>query len=467
MKAMSIAGWLITILFLLLPLGQLQELPLGISGVSIYVHDLVLAVMWLWILVKMIRHPEPVAAGEGSPGGFFARAQNDRWVKRFFVFTVIGLLSWLINYFHWGKASFIGLGYLVRWFLLSAPMFLFVILNPQKRVKDPKGDSSSQSGVGIRMTQLLKKSIFLLTLFGWLQYLIFPDLTRMDYFGWDDHFYRLTGTLLDPNFFGALMVIGLGLELCHPEPGITGEGSPGGFFARAQNDAASFFKKTFYLITLGLTYSRSSYIAWLVLLFGWGINKIFAPIHLQGDPSATRRGREVNKHLGGGLVKILTLPLRIFVRSLTAYSVYFWLTVSAIIFILLPRPAGEGGNLARTASIVGRLDNINQSQEIIRKYPIVGVGFNNYRLAVKEAGFPVENIDTNHAAGGADNSFLFVWATTGILGLIAFIWLISSLRPWWLILPIVIHSLFNHSLFYPWVLLYIWAIRAESMSAEV
>jgi len=405
---MGVAGWLITISFLLLPLGQLQKLPLGISGVSVYVHDLVLAVMWLLILFS------------GKVKDIF----KGKTAKPFWIFTSIGLTSWLINYFHWGKASFIGLGYLVRWILLSAPFFLLRYqLLPHDRSKIFENE---------HLFKLLRQSIFLLTLFGWVQYLIFPDLTRMDYFGWDDHFYRLTGTVLDPNFMGILLVLGLGLEFSRLRQGFGGQA------------ISSFFKKIFYLITLAFTYSRSSYIGWLILLFSWGVNRIF------GEP------------IKGGVKKIF----RIFVRSLTAYSVYFWLAVSAIIFILLPRPAGEGGNLARTASIVGRLDNINQSQEIIRKYPLFGVGFNNYRLAVKEAGFPVENVDTNHAAGGADNSFLFVWATTGIFGLLAFIWLISSFRPWWLILPIVIHSLFNHSLFYPWVLLYIWGIQFHFLNGR-
>ncbi len=250
----------------------------------------------------------------------------------------------------------------------------------------------------------------------------------MDYFGWDDHFYRLTGTILDPNFFGILMVIGLGLE-----------------FSAFSLKPLAFGRKLFYLITLAFTYSRSSYLAWLVLLFGWGINKIFRPFHLQG-----------------GLRKFF----KIFTRSLTAYVVYFWLAVSAVIFVLMPRPAGEGGNLTRTFSIYSRINNWNQSWEIIKKNPVSGVGFNNMRIVNSQSSRSLKGSTVvNHADGGADNSFLFVWAATGIFGLISFIWLVSSLRPWWLILPVCIHSVFNHSLFFPWVLLYIWGIQ-ERLTAN-
>ncbi len=439
---MDISSWLIIILYLLLPLGQLQRLPLGIAGVSVYVHDLVLVGMWVWILIRFVI----ATIVEGSllklfKKGFFDGAQNDGRVKRFFVFTAIGLLSWLINLPRWGQESIIGLGYLIRWVLLSAPLFLTVILSSSLRTKDPVNrEVLGDSSLKLRMTKLFKKSIFLLALFGWVQYLIFPDLTRMKYFGWDDHFFRLTGTLLDPNFMGILLVLGIGLE-----------------FSNFQFSIFKSFKKIFYLITLAFTYSRASYLSWLVLLFGWGINKIFA------------------KPIKGGILKLA----RIFFRSLTAYSVYFWLAVSAIIFVLMPRPTGEGGDLTRTASISGRLESYQQVWGVIKKNPLFGVGFNNMRLyksrhpehregstqsltnqGILQSRFrPQNDVIFDHAAAGADNSFLFVWATTGTFGLITFVWLVFSLRPWWLVLPIVIHSFFNNTLFFPWVLIYLWGIQ--------
>ncbi len=385
---MNAGNWLIIILYLLLPLGQFQRLPLGIAGASIYVHDLVLMAIWAWVLWQRIRHPEVEVSTEGS--------ENDGEVKIFWIFTAIALLSWLINLPRWGQESIIGFGYLIRWVLLSAPLFLLLITDYR-----------------LPITELIKKSIFLLAVLGWLQYFIFPDLTRMKYFGWDDHYFRLIGTLLDPNFMGILIVIGLSLE-----------------FSAFSFKPLAFGRKLFYLITLAFTYSRASYLSWLVFLFGWGINRVF------------------RKPIKGGILKLG----RIFFRSLTAYSVYFWLAVSAIIFVLMPRPAGEGGDFSRTASISGRLQSYRQVWEIIKDNPVFGVGFNNYRLTQNKG-------ITDHAAAGADNSFLFVWATTGVFGLIAFLWLIFSLQPWWLVLPIVIHSFFNNTLFFPWVLIYLWGIQ--------
>ncbi len=393
---------MLVVLFFLLPLGQLQKLPLGISGVSLYIHDLVLVGLWalmLWRYVISIRGKKSLFLYKK---GFFDRAQNDRVFVPFIVFTAIAFLSWLINYFRFGTESLIGLGYWFRWILLAAPLFFPFLTNRKSQITDH-----------------LRKSLIIFALFGLIQYLIFPDLTQLKYFGWDDHYFRLIGTLLDPNFMGILIVIGLGLE-----------------FKRVK---CSFLRKLFYLITLGFTYSRASWLAWLVLLFSYTVREIFTkPIK-----------------------EDIFLVFRTLVRSFKVPVFYFWLIASAIIFILLPRPKGEGGNLARTASISGRLHSYQQAWEIVKESPILGVGFNNYRLALKQMDFEIENIEINNAAAGADNSFLFVWATSGIFGLIAFGWLVFSLRPIWLILPIVVHSFFNNTLFFPWVLIYIWAIQAE------
>lgn len=401
---------LILALYLLLPLGQLQKLPLGISNVSVYVHDLVL----LLILVCLLGHFVISTAVEKSLSeikkGFFDRAQNDRVFTAFIVFTGIALFSWLGNYFTWGKQSLLGLGYLIRWILLSVPLFL---------------SANHQS----RITNYLQKSLMIFALFGILQYILFPDLTQFKYFGWDDHYFRLTGTLLDPNFMGALLVLGLGLE-----------------FSNSGFKPFAFGRKLFYLVTLGLTYSRASWLAWLVLLFSYTIRELFS--------------RPIKRDI--------LIIFRTLIRSFKVPAFYFWLIISAAVFLLLPRPEGEGGDLTRTASISGRFKSYQQAWQIIKKNPVLGVGFNNYRLAVSELSNSnlsdfsnLPNLNNNHAGAGADNSFLFVWATTGIFGLLAFVWLVFSWRPVWLILPVVVHAFFNNTLFFPWVLIYLWSLQAN------
>ncbi|PIY79331.1 MAG: hypothetical protein COY81_02855, partial [Candidatus Pacebacteria bacterium CG_4_10_14_0_8_um_filter_43_12] len=40
-----------------------------------------------------------------------------------------------------------------------------------------------------------------------VQYLLLPDTRYLYLFGWDDHYYRLIGPLLDPNLSGILFVL--------------------------------------------------------------------------------------------------------------------------------------------------------------------------------------------------------------------------------------------------------------------
>lgn len=338
---------MLLILFLLFPLGQLIKLPLAIAGVSVYFHDLVLAAIWLDLI-------------------FSGRVKNifqTKLAKPIFIFAIIAFLSWLINLSKWGSKSILGLGYLVRWMLLTGVYFAL------PRIINRKSE----------ILNILRFSLFLTAFLGWGQYLFFPDLRHLKYLGGDDHYYRLTGTFLDPNFMGIILALAFGLE-------------------------KKFLKKLFYLITLFFTYSRSSWLALLVLV----VTNVFKKRNFR--------------------------------------FLVFLFSFSILAFSFFPRPTGEGGNLLRTFSIQSRWRNWRQSWRIIKENPIFGVGFNNYALA-----------SPNYQK--ADNSFLLVWATSGIFGLVAFCWLIFSLRPLQLILPVVVHSFFNNSLFYPWVLVLIWALQ--------
>jgi O-antigen ligase len=67
-----------------------------------------------------------------------------------------------------------------------------------------------------------------------------------------------------------------------------------------------------------------------------------------------------------------------------------------------------------------RLISWSNSFEIIEDNWLLGVGYNTYRYAQEDYGFiGLSNIFSN-AAAGADSSFLFVLATTGIIGLIIY-----------------------------------------------
>jgi hypothetical protein len=70
------------------------------------------------------------------------------------------------------------------------------------------------------------------------------------------------------------------------------------------------------------------------------------------------------------------------------------------------------------------------------------------------------------AAAGMDSSLLFVAATTGIIGAAAYIYLLFSMirngkKSRFYIASfaaLLVHSLFVNSLFYPWVMIWMWIL---------
>ena len=139
---------------------------------------------------------------------------------------------------------------------------------------------------------------------------------------------------------------------------------------------------------------------------------------------------------------------------------FLTLVVFFVIILLLPKNIGEGTNLARTASAENKLINYQETIEIIKKSPVIGVGFNNICPA-KVYYFKTMDTDS-HACSGADSSILFILATTGIIGLILFISLIKhTFNDQLLIISfaaILLHSIFVNSLFYPHIMYWIFIL---------
>jgi O-antigen ligase len=131
-----------------------------------------------------------------------------------------------------------------------------------------------------------------------------------------------------------------------------------------------------FIMTILLTYSRASYLA---AMAGCGY-LLLRKIRVQNT------------------VKILAIIL---------LSLFF-----------LPRPAGEGVNLLRTRSISARALNYAQTFEIIETNPLFGIGFNNICFAKHKLDPGLKSVNS---CSGADNSFLFVLATTGLVGGVIFI----------------------------------------------
>lgn len=146
----------------------------------------------------------------------------------------------------------------------------------------------------------------------------------------------------------------------------------------------------------------------------------------------------------------LALTLIAFIRP--KKYLLFLIPILLTVIYLLPVRFGEGTNLLRTYSINSRLES---DWGYVKKYGfdlVLGRGLNTLVLDLPVGDQP------NHATG-PNNSYLYLLATTGVLGLLGLVkffrelYLHSHYKP--MLIFFFIASLFNNVMFYPFALLWI------------
>lgn len=248
---------------------------------------------------------------------------------------------------------------------------------------------------------------------GFIQLVWYPNLRNLMYVGWDPHYYRLFSTLFDPNFVGLIFVLSFFLGL---------------YLIKTQKKQKWLLMagQGVLIVALLLTYSRSSFLAALV---------------------------------GGCIYILLQGKWKLFL-ALAAFGVGIF---------LLPAFGGISTSVFRMWSVTARLENWQEGSQLFLQSPIIGYGFNMLRAIQRSGDISPYGYIAN-AAGGIDNSILFILVTTGIVGLIAFtnlgIYLARSgiaIKPkqlqivYFSILAVLgIHSMFVNSLFYPQILIWFW-----------
>lgn len=325
--------------------------------------------------------------------------------KPIFIFGGICFISLIVNSRNFPPSEFVvAFLYFLRWVFYAGIYFVVNELNLAFKNKIP----------GFMILAGL-----IVVIGGYIQYFFYPSLRNLYYLGWDEHLYRMFSSFLDPNFAGAFFVLDLLLIL-------------GLFFSNLENKKirrGGLGLGMLGLLTLGavfLTYSRSALLMFLV-----GISTFLI---MKG-------------------------------RKQWLFAV-FLLSLAAI--ILLPKSfRSEGTNFLRTVSSMTRISSVEKSLLIFRDNPILGVGFNTYRYAQRKYGFlNGSSWETSHAGAGTDNSFLFVAGTTGIIGFTAYVFL------WFRILQLCLKdtvlfssslalffgSLFINSLFYPFIMMWMWIL---------
>lgn len=267
---------------------------------------------------------------------------------------------------------------------------------------------------------------------GFIQYFFYSNLRNLYYLGWDDHLYRLFSTFLDPNFAASFFVLFIILLF-----GIFS------YFLNNKKRIRTILTAILILLTfisIYLTFSRSGLIMFFSSIFVFLI-----------------------------LVKKLK-----------------WIFVFIFVYLIFSALSSKSFNVEninpfRIASSEARLNSVKDAIQIIVKNPILGVGFNSYKYAQIRYGLRrQENALLSHADAGTDNSFLFVLATTGIIGFLAYIYFLyrifkgayskykSSVKKslsYYLsitviasLVGIIANAMFINSLFYSFNMLWIWII---------
>jgi hypothetical protein len=234
---------------------------------------------------------------------------------------------------------------------------------------------------------------------GFMQFFLYPNLRNLAYLGWDPHYYRLFSTLLDPNFMGIILVFTVLL----------------GFRLFRKNSRWIIAGQTVTVLALLLTYSRSSFLA-----------------------------------LGAAVVVWAVIEKR--------WKLFIVLAVFVGLVLILPH--GNTLSLLRADSTLARVGNWGEGVTLVMKAPVFGYGFDTLRYARPSAN------EISKSAAGLDSSILFILATTGLVGCAAYANLVIAMiragrhATFYIasVAALLVHSLFVNSLFYPWVMIWMWIV---------
>ena len=266
---------------------------------------------------------------------------------------------------------------------------------------------------------------------GFTQLIFYPDLTALTAYGWDPHQRRIVSTFLDPNYAGFIYVITFTLATSYL------------LFKSVVGKIAIYTYlsiATLSLVATVLTFSRSSYLALLVSIFVISAIKSY----------------------------------KLFILMVVLISTMLILVPQARLRII--------GAISIDDTSRARIQSWENAIFIFQKNPVFGVGFNTYRFTqVRYDLFSPDNPLVGNSGSGSDSSLLLIAATTGVVGLLAFLVLMLSvlkelfkkarknpisLAALAIFVALLFHTQFVNSFFYPQIILVVWFIVGLAQSYD-
>lgn len=220
-----ITNFLLTLLILTLPFGQLTRVTLFSPEIHFYLQDIIILLLIFFSLIE-----------KKIPGEIFKKELN----RTIFAFFLLGGFSLFLslNRFPFSEILISSL-YLFRWLAYAFVFLLTPII--------------LKSSGKANFYKLLIYQGLALAIFGLIQYFLFPDFRAFEIYGWDPHYYRLLSTLFDPGFTALMLVLSLILLVVHYWNYFLGK-----------KPLVFYFVFLIFYLALALTYSRSGYLAYLL-----------------------------------------------------------------------------------------------------------------------------------------------------------------------------------------------------------
>lgn len=400
---MTILKFIFVIFLGLFPLGEIIRFDFGNFSIKpIDITAILLLLFWIILRIKNL----------------IKNIKSDSLFVPIILLVTIMCISLAVNFKYFSNNEIlIGLSYIARWVLYASLYFVVKSFPPEFKKK-------------ILYLLLITGGLF--TFSGFIQYFFYSNLRNLYYLGWDEHMHRMFSTFLDPNFAGAFFVLYLFLLL----------GTLLYLLNNKKISQARFIGliSIFSLISIFLTYSRSA------------------------------------------LIMLLVATIIFCILSGKIKWIFGMILISTVFMVISSKSFNvENMNLFRIASSQARINSAKVAIEIIKNNLFFGVGFNTYRYAQVKYGFRnAVGSRSSHADAGTDNSFLFIFATTGIAGLIFYLNLLAAIfkktylnykkykdiniqKYIGIILiasvgGIIVDSFFVNSLFYSFVMIWMWIL---------
>jgi O-antigen ligase len=318
-------------LFFLFSLGQLGRVTISGGQVNIYLYELILLILSVVFLFKY--RLKPLFEGILK-------------LKIIYAFNAFLILSYMVSFLNFSTSenlvAALYLGRLVLYQLFF--LYVYFFLKKENKVKEYK------KGFYLALVLISISSL--------VQYFFYPDLRNMYYLGWDPHLNRLFGVFFDTGLAAAFY----GLISFY-------------FYKRK-----SLFAALVFLVFLVLTFSRSAYLFYLLVI--------------SFD----------------------------FMRSRNLKYLVFILLSFFLIFYFAPKEFGEGVGLTRMFSVTSRFDDYGKAFNAYSKSPVFGHGYNRIEFVKKKLNMAPANMPgiPDHSAASFSSSYLIILVSSGVIGLLLF-----------------------------------------------